>query len=254
MEHKLIFGDCLKVMKDIPDKSVDAVITDSPYGTTNCKWDTVIPFAPMWEQLHRVIKPNGAIALFGSEPFSSALRMSNIKNYKYDWIWKKSKATNFFNANKQPLKKHEIISVFYLKQPEYFPQKEKRDYSYVDKRAGKSKQCKQYHNTLSTSQDNGGFFYPTSIISFKQDDTGFHPTQKPVALMEYLIRTYTNEGETVLDFTCGSGSTIVACNNLNRNSIGIDNWHCEKDKIVNGIQINDLKWIEITQLRLDGKI
>ena len=218
----LFNDDCLKIMATIPSGSIDAVITDPPYGTTACKWDSVIPFAPMWEQLKRIIKPNGAIVLFGSEPFSSLLRCSNLKMYKYDWIWKKAKATNFFNANRQPLKKHEIISVFSGGKTIYHPQKEQRDYVYIDKRIGKSKCCKQYHDTLSTAQNNGGLFHPTSIIEYAQDDTGLHPTQKPVALMEYLIKTYTNEGEIVLDFTMGSGTTGVAAVNLKRDFIGIE--------------------------------
>lgn len=220
MTVQLFCGDCLEIMPTI--SRVDAVVTDPPYGTTACKWDSVIPFAPMWEQLKRIIKPNGAIVLFGSEPFSSLLRCSNLKMYKYDWIWKKSKATNFFNANRQPLKKYEIISVFSDGKTIYHPQKEQRDYVYIDKRTGKSKCCKQYHDTLSTAQNNGGLFHPTSIIEYAQDDTGLHPTQKPVALLEYLIKTYTNEGETVLDFTCGSGSTGVAAVNLGRSFIGIE--------------------------------
>lgn len=221
---QLINGDCLEVMDKLISGGVrvDAIITDPPYGTTACKWDSVIPFDEMWSRLKQLRKERTPIVLFGSEPFSSALRMSNIKEYKYDWIWKKAKATNFFNANKQPLKKHEIISLFYNVQIKYSPQKEKRDYVYKDKRNGVSKECKQYHNTLSTKQDNGGYFYPTSIIDFKQDDNGFHPTQKPVALMEYLIKTYTNEGDTVLDFTMGSGTTGVACKTLNRDFIGIE--------------------------------
>lgn len=222
MTIQLLQGDCIELMKTLPDKSIDAIITDPPYGTTACKWDSVIPFESMWEQLKRIIKPNGAIVLFGSEPFSSLLRCSNLKMYKYDWIWKKAKATNFFNANRQPLKKHEIISVFYSSQASYYPQKEQRDYVYIDKRTGKSKCCKQYHDTLSTAQNNGGLFHPTSIIEYAQDDTGLHPTQKPVALLEYLIKTYTNEGETVLDFTAGSGTTGIAALNTNRNAILIE--------------------------------
>ena len=217
-----MLGDCLERMKEIDDGSVDAVIADPPYGTTACKWDSVIPFEPMWKQLKRVIKPNGAIVLFSSQPFTSALIMSNPEMYKYDWIWKKSKATNFFNANRQPLKKHEIISIFSDGKTIYHPQKEQRDYVYIDKRTGKSKCCKQYHDTLSTAQNNGGLFHPTSIIEYAQDDTGLHPTQKPVALMEYLIKTYTNEGEIVLDFTMGSGTTGVAAVNLKRDFIGIE--------------------------------
>jgi len=226
MTTQLIHGDCLEEMKKIPDGSVDMVLTDPPYGTTVCKWDTVIPFEPMWEQLNRVIKPNGAIVLFGSEPFSSALRMSNIKNYKYDWIWNKKLAGNGILAKIQPLKIHEMIHIFSNKgKAVYLPQKTK------------GKMRKKLTSNLKVSEINGGdgtksaketyndLYYPQSIQEFSMAGmrTGrLHPTQKPVALMEYLIKTYTNEGETVLDFTMGSGTTGVACKNLNRNFLGIE--------------------------------
>ena len=221
----LRLGDCLEVMKDIPDGSVDAIITDPPYGTTACKWDSVIPFEPMWEQLNRIIKPNGAIVLFGSEPFSSALRMSNIKNYRYDLIWNKIRAAGFLNANRMPLKQHENISLFYKKLPTYNPQK------YIDKPYDKTKYNGKdmKENVLgsyvSKSSKNNGERFPKSILKFSQNwsrQQQIHPTQKPILLMEYLIRTYTNENETVLDFTMGSGSTGVAAKNLNRNFIGIE--------------------------------
>ena len=226
-EIRLIHGDCLEVMKEIPDGSVDMVLTDPPYGTTACKWDSVIPFEPMWEQLKRVIKPNGAIALFGSEPFSSALRMSNIKNYKYDWKWRKSKANGFLNVKKMPLKDLEDICVFYKKLPTYNPQNVIK----VNKKVINNKGKKD--NTKHISGHNGGSMkkdeyiqeftnYPKQVLDFKIESKPLHNTQKPVALMEYLIKTYTNEGETVLDFTMGSGSTGVACVNLNRNFIGIE--------------------------------
>jgi len=217
---KLIQGDCLEEMKNIPDGSIDAIITDPPYGTTACKWDSVIPFDRMWEQLHRVIKPNGAIVLFGSEPFSSALRMSNIKNYKYDWTWVKEQGTGFLNSKKQPLKNNETISVFYEKQPTYNPQMRLGFKPYT---------CKQgVHKTQNYGKQTGavtisnGERYPLNTIKFDRDKDKQHPTQKPVALMEYLIKTYTNEGETVLDFTMGSGTTGVACVNTGRDFIGIE--------------------------------
>ena len=229
---KLLRGDCLEVMKSIPDKSIDAIITDPPYGTTACKWDSVIPFDLMWEQLNRIIKPNGAIVLFGSEPFSSALRMSNIKNYKYDWIWEKSNPANIALANRMPLKYHEIISLFYFKQPIYNKQMIERD-ELGKKRLlnknnpirfkgsdiqGTSKISKEYDiNRYDENLKN-----PSTILKFKVERGKQHPTQKPVALMEYLIKTYTNENETVLDFTMGSGTTGVACQNTNRNFIGIE--------------------------------
>ena len=220
----LRLGDCLEVMKYIPNGSIDAIITDPPYGTTACKWDSVIDFELMWKQLNRIIKPNGAIVLFGSEPFSSALRMSNIKNYKYDWVWEKSKATNFLNAKKQPLRAKENISVFYKKQPVYNPQMSKGE---AYNKGVRKKQTKDdvYGNFNQSEVKSEGDRYPRDVMYFKTAESEgktFHKTQKPVALMEYLIKTYTNKGETVLDFTMGSGTTGVACKNTNRNFIGIE--------------------------------
>ena len=234
---QLYKGDCLEIMNSIPDKSVDAIITDPPYGTTSCSWDSVIPFDLMWEQLNRIIKPNGAVVLFGSEPFSSALRMSNIKNYKYDWIWHKNLGGSFALAKKMPLKRHEIISVFYNSQPTYNPQME--DYSESTKKRFKSGEKinidKQKENNTGQINkikrtdyviDYNKGTYPTSVKFFKRphiaNGNSLHPTQKPTELIEYLIKTYTNEKETVLDFTMGSGTTGVACINTNRNFIGIE--------------------------------
>ena len=215
---QLFKGDCLELMKSIPNGSIDAIITDPPYGTTACKWDSVIPFDLMWEQLNRIIKPNGAIVLFGSEPFSSALRMSNIKNYKYDWKWNKSKVTGFLNAKKQPLRKVEDIIVFYKKQCNYNPQMKKVKQRFV-KRSG---EYSGYGNHEAINSSNNGLEYPFNTIEIKSNGKSVHPTQKPIELMEYLIKTYTNANETVLDFTMGSGSTGVACVNTNRNFIGIE--------------------------------
>jgi len=217
MSVKLMQGDCLERMKEIPDGSVDVVICDPPYGTTACKWDSIIPLEPMWEQLKRVIKPNGAIVLFGAEPFSSLLRCSNIKDFKYDWVWEKSKATGFLNSKKQPLRAHEIISVFYSKPPTYTPQMTE----------GVRKEQTQndvYGSFDQVEVKSDGLRFPRSVQYFKtaESEGGFHKTQKPVALMEYLIKTYTNKGETVLDFTMGSGTTGVACVNTKRNFIGIE--------------------------------
>ena len=225
-------GDCLEVMKGIPDGSVDAIITDPPYGTTACKWDNVIPFDLMWAQLNRVIKDRGAVLLFGSEPFSSSLRMSNISQYKYDWIWEKPNGTNFISVNYQPFRVYENICVFssgaitYTKDKArsmpYNPQKTKgKPYT---ARTGESERASVHragssmggHKTINTGER-----HPRNVVRFNTEK-GFHPTQKPVALMEYLIKTYTNEGETVLDFTMGSGTTGVACKNLNRSFIGIE--------------------------------
>lgn len=215
---QLYNGDCLELMKNIPDGSVDLVLTDPPYGTTACKWDSVIPFEPMWEQLNRIIKPNGAICLFCSEPFSSALRMSNIKNFKYDWYWLKSRKTGFLNAKKQPLRMVENISVFYKTQCTYNPQM-KSVKERFNKRTGETK-CYGKHFAVQSS--NNGLEYPFNAIKFKCISHPKHNTQKPVDLLEYLIKTYTNEGETVLDFTMGSGSCGVASVNTNRNFIGIE--------------------------------
>jgi DNA modification methylase len=224
---QLLHGDCLELMKSIPDKSINAIITDPPYGTTACKWDSVIPFDLMWLQLNRIIKDNGAIVLFGSEPFSSALRMSNIKIYKYDWIWQKSHPTGHLNSKKQPLRQHENITVFYKKQCKYNPQMIKKNY--LDKRtkSGAIVKADIYGEfTKVNRQIDVSEGYPKSIqyfkTPFKGGEAGLHPTQKPVDLVEYLIKTYTNENETVLDFTMGSGTTGVACKNLNRNFIGIE--------------------------------
>jgi len=219
-EIKLLKGDCLEEMSNLPDESIDAIITDPPFGTTACKWDSVIPFDKMWEQLNRIIKPNGAIVLFGSEPFSSALRMSNIKNYKYDWYWDKGQGTGFLNSKKMPLKNIEIISVF-QKVINYNPQMRTGFKPYKVKQ-GETKTDNYGKQTGAVTVSNGDR-YPLTLINFTRDKEKQHPTQKPVALMEYLIKTYTNENETVLDFTMGSGSTMVACQNLNRNGIGIEN-------------------------------
>ena len=220
----LRLGDCLEVMRQIERGSIDAIITDPPYGTTACKWDSVINFELMWEQLNRIIKPNGAIVLFGSEPFSSALRMSNIKNYKYDITWNKVAITNPMLAKKQPLRCIENILLFYKNQPTYNPQMVKG----VKWNRGGKKEHKT--NTLGDSilfnkgSDKTDLKYPKNLIEFSNADKtkNVHPTQKPILLMEYLIKTYTNENETVLDFTMGSGSTGVACFNTNRNFIGIE--------------------------------
>lgn len=216
-------GDCLELMNDIPDKSVDCIITDLPYGTTQCKWDTIIPFEPLWKQYNRIIKDNGAIVLFGTEPFSSHLRLSNLKNYKYDWIWDKVKGTGFLNAKRQPMRNHELISVFYKKQCTYNPQKTyghkmKKSYRSKDLQTDVYGEMKNDYTYESTER------YPRSIQVFSTDtqNSSLHPTQKPVALIEYLIKTYTNDGELVFDSCMGSGTTGVACVNTNRRFIGIE--------------------------------
>lgn len=218
-------------MKEIADESVDAIITDPPYGTTACKWDSVIDFDLMWEQLNRIIKPNGAIVLFGSEPFSSALRMSNIKNYRYDWIWEKNKCNGFTMVNYRPLKNIEIISVFCKAPATYIKNKKSIIYNPQGIKKTNKKIINKKRRNLTTLS--GGKWrneihlqtktnYPKTILKFNNENKTKHPTQKPIALMEYLIKTYTNENELVLDFTMGSGSTGVACENTKRNFIGIE--------------------------------
>ena len=222
VESELIHGDCLIELPKIFDKKIDLILTDPPYGTTQCKWDSVIPFELMWNQLKRVIKDNGAIALFGSEPFSSYLRISNIKWFKYDLIWDKKLSTGFLNANKMPLKKHENINIFYKKQCIYNPQM--REGKERTKGGKKYANNGVYGDYKEMPKKTYNMYHPTSIKTFSNSNqkTKVHPTQKPVALLEYLIKTYTNENDTVLDFTMGSGSTGVACKNLNRNFIGIE--------------------------------
>ena len=223
---ELYNGDCLEVMDKLIEQGikVDAIITDPPYGTTACKWDSVIPFDKMWERLNKLIKPNGAIVLFGSEPFSSQLRMSNLKNYKYDWIWQKTKPSGHLNAKKQPLRKYENISVFYKKQCLYNPQGLIYGEFNNNRPSRKNKQKGSY--TFGLEKDFGlsdATNYPTNILNYTNANNNLlHPTQKPVALLEYLIKTYTNQNETVLDNCMGSGSTGVACINTNRNFIGIE--------------------------------
>jgi len=220
---QLIQGDCLIEMQKIKSGSVDAIITDPPYGTTACKWDSVIPFDLMWEQLHRITKPNGAVVLTASQPFCSALIMSNVENFRYDIVWEKDRPTNPLVANIRVMPRHESILVFYKKQPTYNPQKSPRSES--NKRNNK-KDTRHKTGTkvgkMNVSDGGSALVHPSSVQKFTSGKRGFHPTQKPVALMEYLIKTYTNENETVLDFTMGSGTTGVAAKNLNRSFIGIE--------------------------------
>lgn len=224
---QLIHGDCLEKMKDIPDKSIDMILCDLPYGTTACKWDVVIPFEPLWEQYKRIIKDRGAIVLFGSQPFTSVMVMSNIKQFKYQWIYQKSKATNFLNAKKNPLKYHEDVCVFGSGCVVYYPQRTTGE-PYRKIHRGDNKVDCVYGKSTRKNGDlsvNEGTRLPSSIIKTTSNPSGrgqLHPTQKPVALLEYLIKTYTHEGETVLDNCMGSGSTGVACLNTNRNFIGIE--------------------------------
>ena len=222
---ELIHGDCLIEMRNIPDKSVDMILADLPYGTTACKWDTIIPFDKLWEQYERVIKPNGAIVLTASQPFTSALVMSNPKLFRYEWIWIKNRGSNFALANKMPIKEHESVLVFYKKLPTYNPIKQQRAES------GKER-VKTIINPSTASENYGGIVlqegkiydelrFPSSWQKFNCE-VGLHPTQKPVSLFEYIIKTYSNEGELILDNCAGSGTTGVACVNTGRNFIGIE--------------------------------
>ena len=226
----MIHGDCLEKMKDIPDKSIDMILADLPYGSTACKWDVVIPFEPLWEQYKRIIKDRGAIVLFGNQPFTSKLIASNIEQFKYCWYWKKERGTGFALSGKRPLMIVEDIVVFYAKQPTYNPKKTKLDKPYIHalpivKSASGGK------DNLNNLTANGERIYkeythslPHQLLEFSRDKGGHgrHPTQKPIQLLEYLIKTYTIEGETVLDNCMGSGSTGVACINTKRNFIGIE--------------------------------
>lgn len=212
-------GDCLELMKDIPDESIDLILCDLPYGTTACKWDSVIPFNKLWEGYNRIIKKEGCIALFGSEPFSTLLRYSNLNHFKYDWIWEKEQGANFMLCKYQPYKVHEIVSIFGNKKMNYYPQMTTgKPY-----KSGKGTSGDITNNVPKIQTVNSGTRYPRSVQKFNtQKQHSIHPTQKPVALLEYLIKTYTSEGDTVLDNCMGSGSTGVACLNTNRNFIGME--------------------------------
>lgn len=222
---KLMQGDCLELMNDIPDKSVDMILCDLPYGTTQNKWDIVIPFEPLWKQYKRIIKENGSIVLFGNGLFTAGLALSNKEMWRYNLVWEKTQPTGFLNSHKMPMRKHEDILVFYKKLPTFNPQKTQGHVRKVST-AKHKENCRKTENygdyNFSTYDSTERF--PNSIITFPKDtqQSALHPTQKPVALLEYLIKTYTNEGETVLDNCMGSGSTGVACVNTNRNFIGME--------------------------------
>ena len=242
---KLCQGDCLEVMDKLIEQGikVDMILTDLPYGTTACKWDVVIPFDEMWERLNKLVKSNGAIVLFGSQPFTSKLTMSNLKMFKYEWIWHKNKGGNPLNAKRMPMKQHESILVFYKKQPTYNPQLEER-YGQGKERAKYKIQGGRFNNDrvygkvdhIVRNTKYSELRNPQTV-QFFDVERGLHPTQKPVELLQYLIKTYTNENEIVLDFTMGSGSTGVACVNTNRKFIGIEldkkYFEIAKDRIEN---------------------
>lgn len=251
MTIDLLHGDCLELMKQIPDESVDMILCDLPYGTTNCKWDIVIPFDKLWAQFKRIRKINCPTVLFGQEPFSSLLRMSNLDEYKYDWIWEKERFSNVLCVKHVPGKVHELISVFYKEAPTYNPQMEPRTGKAI--KPNKVKDGKVGSVICSsglkpkTYIDNG-FRYPKSIIRINRDilKGSFHPTQKPVELLEYLVKTYTNEGDTVLDNCMGSGTTGVACVRTNRSFIGI-----EKDDNYFGIAKKRIEEAENNPIQLE---
>jgi DNA modification methylase len=218
--YEIYKGDCLEAMKSIPDKSIDMILCDLPYGTTRNKWDTVIDLDLLWSQYERIIKDNGAIVLFAQVPFNIVLGYSNLKLLKYEWIWEKEQGTGHLNAKKMPLKSHENIMVFYKKPPTYNPQMVGNEVRTV-KRSGNKSKTTNYGDFIEIKESTYIGRYPKDIIKFNKDK-GYHPTQKPVALLEYLIKTYTNEGEIVLDNCMGSGSTGVACRNTGRKFIGIE--------------------------------
>lgn len=239
----LIKGDCLEVMKNIKDKSIDMILCDLPYGTTACKWDVVIPFEPLWEQYNRIIKDNGAIVLFGSQPFTSKLINSNINNFRYEWIWHKEKSGNFMNCKFEPMKVHENILVFSKKKSIYNPimEKRKEENKRNNKpRVNKSNIINQTFYT-NTSKGNSDFKYPTSVKFFNSVRNGLHPTQKPLELLKYLIKTYTNDGETILDNCMGSGSAGQAVLEVGG------------DRKFIGIELND-NYFDIAYNRINGYI
>jgi len=250
---QLYNADCLNILSELPDNSIDMVFCDLPYGTTACKWDAIIPFDKMWEQLNRIVKDNGAMVFTASQPFTSKLVCSNIKNFKCEWIYKKRCASNFAQAKYMPMKEHESVLVFSNGKSNYYPIKEQRQgsgkerakYKYSDK---SRHQCGEFVGNINGEYDkendsgNDELRYPSSVQEFNNrasGDRGHHPTQKPVALCEYFIQTYSKENDTVLDFTMGSGTTGVACKNLNRNFIGIE---------------LDEKYFNIAKERIYGKI
>jgi site-specific DNA-methyltransferase (adenine-specific) len=231
-EPKLYCGDCLEVMKNIPDNSINMVFCDLPYGTTRNSWDEIISFENLWEQYNRIVKDNGAIVLTSQQPFTSKLIISNIKNFRYEWIWEKNKATGHLNAKKMPLKAHENICIFYKKLPVYNPQKTTghKPHNAVKPKSDipPPKKKRNYNHVTQTFGNDGTTTdrYPRTVQKFpvvnNDDPLKWHPTQKPIELIEYFIKTYSNEGDIVLDNCMGSGSTGVACKNINRNFIGIE--------------------------------
>lgn len=248
-EVSLYHGECLEVMKLIPDSSVDMVLADLPYGTTQCAWDVVIPFEPLWEQYLRVAKPEAAIVLCAAQPFSSLVVASNPRDYRYKWIWEKGNATGFLNAKKQPMRAHESVQVFYRRQPVYNPQMTTGHERRTAKRKTVNSEC--YGKALSLTEYDSTDRYPRSVQFFSSDKqkANLHPTQKPVALMRFLIATYTNPGQMVLDNTMGSGTTGVACIQLGRRFIGIEDveehFGTAQQRIAEAITVRDAQAAQI---------
>lgn len=238
-QRNLILGDCLEVMRSVPDCSVDMVLADLPYGTTQCAWDVVIPFERLWHEYLRIAKPEAAIVLCAAQPFASMVVASNPKHYRYEWIWEKGNATGFLNAKKQPLRAHESAQVFYRQQPVYNPQMSSGHERKTSKRKTVNSEC--YGKAFALTEYDSTERYPRSVQFFSSDKQAgsFHPTQKPVAWMEFLIKTYTHEGHLVMDNTMGSGTTGVACMNIGRRFIGI-----EKDQ----------KYFDIAKGRMEFKL
>ncbi len=259
--NKVIQGDCLDVMKDIPDNSVDMILCDLPYGTTQNKWDSIIPLEKLWNQYNRIVKPNGAIVLTSQGVFTAKLILSNEKHFKYKIVWVKSKATNFLNAKKQPLRKHEDVCVFYKKQPDYNPQMSKGEA--YDKGFRKDQLTGSYGNFKSNHVKSNGKRYPTDVIAYEEqsiDDyvyiktaesegTVYHPTQKPIELGRYLIKTFTKPGDIVLDNACGSGSFLISALLENRNFIGIEK---NEDVMLHKVDVTD--YIEVCVNRIEETI
>lgn len=233
----LMHGKCLDLMKSVPDCSVDMILADLPYGSTQCAWDVIIPFEPLWQEYLRIAKPEAAIVLCAAQPFASMLVASNPKLYRYEWIWEKGNATGFLNAKKQPLRAHESAQVFYRKQPVYNPQMTSGHDRKTSKRKTVNSEC--YGKAFELTQYDSTERYPRSVQFFSSDKQAgsFHPTQKPVAWMEFLVKTYTNEGQTVMDNAMGSGTTGVACKKNGRKFIGIE---------------RDADYFEIARKRISG--
>jgi DNA modification methylase len=243
---KLFNGDCLEIMPTLQSQSVDLIIADLPYGTTECSWDSIIPFEPMWQCINHVARPDTAILLFAQAPFDKVLACSNLKDFRHEWIWEKPNATGFFNAKKMPMKAHENILVFYKSLPTYNPQKTMGHKRASARKVGTQRQSECYGKDIKITEYDSTERYPRSVIKFSSDKqiSNYHPTQKPLALIEYFVRTYSNPNDTVLDFCMGSGTTGVAAQRLGRNFVGIEKeqkyFETAKNRIENDVFNIDL--------------